>query len=283
MLNGNKIVVVLPAYNAETTLAKTVREIDRTVVDEILIVDDASVDETVKVAIGLGLAPICHKTNRGYGGNQKTCYCEALLRDADVVVMLHPDYQYSVRLVAPIAAMIAYGEYDMVLGSRILAQNAVRRGMPLYKYVSNRVLTFFQNLVVRGKLSEYHTGLRAYSRELLLSLPLAENSDDFIFDNQLIMQALTAGARIGELSCPTRYANDSSSIKVIPSIRYGFGVIRATLQYRLQRMHIRRYPYLDVSRLQGEPAPAAPLIPLTAGRPVAPTLEDGSVVGIANG
>jgi glycosyltransferase involved in cell wall biosynthesis len=244
MLNGKRIAVVLPAYNASSTLEQTVTEIDRDVIDDVLIVDDASTDGTVTVARHLGLEPIVHDTNRGYGGNQKTCYAAALRRGADVVVMLHPDYQYSPRLVVPMAGMIAYGDYDFILGSRILAQSAVKGGMPRYKYVANRALTLFENILVQQKLSEYHTGLRAFSRELLYRLSLDENSDDFIFDNQMIVQALAAGARIGEISCPTRYAADSSSINFRRSLRYGLGVLRTSVQYRASRIGLKEYAYL---------------------------------------
>jgi len=244
MLNGKRIAVVLPAYNASSTLKQTVTEIDRDLVDDVLIVDDASTDGTVSIARDLGLEPIVHDTNRGYGGNQKTCYAAALRRGADVVVMLHPDYQYSPRLVVPMAGMIAYGDYDFILGSRILAQSAIKGGMPRYKYVANRALTLFENIVVQQKLSEYHTGLRAFSRELLYRLSLDENSDDFIFDNQMIVQALAVGARIGEISCPTRYADDSSSINFRRSLRYGLGVLRTSVQYRASRIGLKEYPYL---------------------------------------
>ena len=245
MLNGSRVAVVLPAYNAEATLARTLEQIDRTVVDDILLVDDASTDGTVALARRLGLEPICHDRNRGYGANQKTCYRAALARGADIIVMLHPDYQYSPRLIVPMAAMIAYGEYDFVLGSRILAQNAVDGGMPRYKYVANRALTAFENLVVRHKLSEYHTGLRAFSRELLERLPIELNSDDFVFDNEVILQAIATGARVGELSCPTRYAGDSSSIDFRRSLRYGLGVVRAAVAYRLHRSGLIRAHFLD--------------------------------------
>jgi glycosyltransferase involved in cell wall biosynthesis len=248
MINGKRLVVVLPAYNAALTLRRTVAEIDRSVVDEILVVDDASTDDTVEEAQRLGLETIRHDQNKGYGGNQKTCYHEALRRGADVVVMLHPDYQYSPRLVVAMAAMIAYGDYDFVLGSRILAQNPTTGGMPLWKYVSNRVLTLFENLVVGYKLSEYHTGLRAYSKELLEVLPLDHNSDNFIFDNQLIVQAMAAGARIGELSCPTRYEADSSSIDLVQSMRYGLGVLRTSVEYRRHRSGHGHYPYLKIEQ-----------------------------------
>jgi len=248
MLNDKRVVVVLPAYNAEVTLARTLREIDRTVVDEVLMVDDASTDETVAVARNLGLRPIVHTNNRGYGGNQKTCYAAALDQGADIVVMLHPDYQYSPRLVVPLAGMIAYGEYDLALGSRILSQSAVDGGMPRYKYVSNRVLTLLENILVSYKLSEYHTGLRAFSRELLSTLNLDLNSDDFVFDNQIIVQALAAGARIGELSCPTRYNEDASSINFWRSVSYGIGVLKTSMQYRSSKMGFRQYSYLQAHR-----------------------------------
>ncbi len=246
MLNGKRIGVVLPAHNAEATLEQTVAELDRTVVDDVFLVDDASTDKTIEEATRLGLDPILHDHNRGYGANQKTCYRAAIESGADIVVMVHPDYQYSPLLVPAMAAMIAYGEYDMVLGSRILAQDPVARGMPRYKFVANRVLTLFENIVMHQKLSEYHTGLRAFSCPMLASLPIEANSDDFVFDNQIIAQALLAAARIGELSCPTRYAADSSSIGFMRSVRYGVGVVRTSLQYRLQKSGARSYPYLEV-------------------------------------
>ncbi len=248
MLNDQRVAVVLPAYNAEVTLAQTLREIDRSVVDDVLIVDDASTDGTVSMARSLGLEPIVHEHNRGYGGNQKTCYAAALDRGADVVVMLHPDYQYTPRLVVPLAGMIAYGEYDMALGSRILSQNAVKGGMPRHKYVANRVLTLIENVLVSYKLSEYHTGLRAFSRELLTTLNLEFNSDDFVFDNQIIVQTLAAGGRIGELSCPTRYNEDASSINFRRSVRYGLGVLKTSAQYSWSRTGRADYPYLRVNR-----------------------------------
>ncbi len=246
LLNGQRIAVVLPAYNAALTLAKTVSELDRAVIDDVLLVDDASLDDTERVARSLDLAIFRHDANTGYGGNQKTCYRLALARGADIIVMLHPDYQYSGRLVTAMAAMVAYGEYDLVLGSRILAQHSVRQGMPRYKYVANRALTLYQNLITHSKLSEYHTGFRAYRRQLLLALPLDRNSDDFVFDNELVMQALMLRARIGEISCPTRYSHDSSSITFGRSIRYGLGVLRAGLQYRVHKMRLMRIPYLRV-------------------------------------
>lgn len=250
---------MLPAYNAETTLARTVAELDRDVIDEVVLVDDASSDQTVSLARELGLEPICHERNKGYGGNQKTCYRQALELGADVIVMVHPDYQYSPLLVPAMASMIAYGEYDMVLGSRILAQNSVARGMPRYKYVSNRFLTFVENIALGHKLSEYHTGLRAFSSTLLGSLPIERNSDDFVFDNHIIAQAIAAGARIGEVSCPTRYEADSSSINLRRSIRYGLGVLRTCVDFRLHRHGLRRCGYLDFKPGQtrvGLPAPS---------------------------
>lgn len=246
VLNNRRIAVVMPAYNAETTLVRTVAELDRTIVDEIVLVDDASTDQTVALARKLGLEPIRHERNLGYGGNQKTCYRQALELRADIIVMVHPDYQYTPLLVPAMASMIAYGVYDFVLGSRILAQNTVARGMPRHKFAANRFLTLVENVVLAQKLSEYHTGLRAFSRTLLASLPFERNSDDFIFDNQIIVQAIAAGARIGELSCPTRYSGDSSSIDLRNSIRYGLGVLRTCGEYRLNQWGIRRYPYLDV-------------------------------------
>jgi glycosyltransferase involved in cell wall biosynthesis len=238
--------VVLPAYNAETTLFRTVTELDRKIVDDLVLVDDASTDQTTALARKLGLEPIRHERNLGYGGNQKTCYRSALELGADIIVMVHPDYQYTPLLVPAMASMIAYGTYDFVLGSRILAQNPVANGMPRYKYTANRVLTLVENLLLTQKLSEYHTGLRAFSRSLLAALPFELNSDDFIFDNQIIVQAIAAGARIGELSCPTRYAADSSSINLLNSIRYGLGVLRTSAEYWLHRRGLRRYPYLDL-------------------------------------
>jgi glycosyltransferase involved in cell wall biosynthesis len=239
--------VVLPAYNAAETLRRTVAELDRSVVDDVLLVDDASSDDTLAEAMRLGLRTIAHDENRGYGANQKSCYTAALGFGADVIVMVHPDYQYSPLLVPAMAAMIAYDEYDMVLGSRILAQNSVERGMPRYKFVANRMLTLIENVVLGQKLSEYHTGLRAYSRSLLETLSYAKNSDDFVFDNQLIAQAVVSKARIGELSCPTRYMTDSSSIGLRRSIRYGIGVLTTTAQCRLHMSGVRTFDYLEVA------------------------------------
>ena len=227
-MNSRRVAVIMPAYNAAETLSRVVSEFDRSIIDELVLVDDCSTDTTVEIARQLGLDPIRHDTNKGYGGNQKTCYGRALELGADIVVMIHPDYQYSPKLAPAMAAMIAYGEYDMVLGSRILAQNSVRRGMPVYKYVANRFLTFVENALAGQKLSEYHTGLRAFSAELLASLPIERDSDDFVFDNQMIAQAIVAGARVGELSCPTRYMDEASSINLRRSIKYGLGVLKTS-------------------------------------------------------
>jgi len=212
------------------------------IVDDRILVDDHSSDATVATARQLGLIVEVHPHNRGYGGNQKTCYSRALAHGADVVVMLHPDYQYNPLLVTPIATMIAYGVYDLALGSRILGGGALRGGMPRYKYVANRFLTLFQNVMTGAKLSEYHTGFRAYSRELLEALPLESNSEDFVFDNQVLAQAVLMGARIGEISCPTRYFREASSINFRRSTVYGLGVLRTSLQFRLAKWGVYRAP-----------------------------------------
>jgi glycosyltransferase involved in cell wall biosynthesis len=245
VLNGKQIIVVLPAYNAESTLKLTVDELDRAIVDDLVLVDDGSTDGTLGAAEALGVRAIVHSTNRGYGANQKTCYRAALDLGAEIVVMVHPDYQYSPLLVPAMAAMIAYGEYDLVLGSRILAQDAVARGMPKYKYVANRALTVVENLLMHQKLSEYHTGLRAYSSDLLAALPLDRNSDDFVFDNQMLVQAVARDIPIGEISCPTRYRDDSSSISFARSVRYGFGVLATSISYRAWRWGLARPAFLD--------------------------------------
>lgn len=232
MLHGQKVVVVLPAYHAAKTLEQTVQEIPKETVDEILLVDDHSDDDTVEVARQLGLKVFVHPENRGYGGNQKTCYTEALKLGADIVVMLHPDYQYDPRLVTAMAAMIASGIYDAVLGSRILDGRASHGGMPTYKYISNRLLTAAQNLLLRSKLSEFHTGYRAFSRKVLETLPLLVNSDDFVFDNQMLTQCRAFGFNMGEISCPTKYFPEASSISFRRSVTYGLGVLKISLIYR---------------------------------------------------
>lgn len=242
MILGKKIVVVMPAYNAEKTLMKTYDEIPREYVDEIILVDDASYDGTVDIASKLGIKTIVHSENRGYGGNQKTCYAEALRLGADIVVMIHPDYQYSPRLITAMASMIASGHYDVVLGSRILAESALKGGMPLYKYISNRSLTCIQNLLLGKKLSEYHTGFRTFTREVIETLPIEKNSDDFLFDNQMLAQAIYFGFRVGEISCPTRYFMEASSINFRRSVVYGIGVIKTSLQFILNKTGILRSP-----------------------------------------
>lgn len=243
MLHGKQIVVVMPAYHAEKTLDQTYREIPFDIVDEVVLVDDCSRDNTVKKARDLGIKHIIvHEKNMGYGGNQKTCYREALRLGADIVVMLHPDYQYTPRLITAMASMIASGEFDVVLGSRILGVGALKGGMPLYKYISNRFLTLIENILLGYKLSEYHTGYRAFSRELLERLPLHENSDDFVFDNQMLAQAIFFGYRIGEITCPTKYFPEASSINFRRSMVYGLGVLGTALKFRLQRMGIFQFP-----------------------------------------
>ena len=261
MINGKKVVVVLPAYNAEKTLEQTIREISGTV-DACILVDDHSSDATVALAKNLGLQVLEHERNRGYGGNQKTCYAAALAAGADIVVMLHPDYQYSPRLVEPMASMIAYDVYDVVLGSRILGGGSLRGGMPRYKYIANRVLTFIENLALGAKLSEYHTGLRAYSRELLLSLPLNANSEDFVFDNQFLAQCIYLGARIGEISCPTRYFPEASSINFRRSAIYGLGVLMTTLDCVAARIGLYRKSTFDFPPRQFERQSSAKIHPL---------------------
>jgi glycosyltransferase involved in cell wall biosynthesis len=245
VLNGKKIFVVMPAYNAVRTLRQTCAELPREVVDEVLLVDDHSSDATVELARELGLTTFLHHQNLGYGRNQKTCYREALRRGADIVVMLHPDYQYSPRLVTALASLIAYGEYDVVLASRILGRGALSGGMPLYKYISNRFLTLFENLLLSYKLSEYHTGYRAFSKEVLKALPLEENSDDFVFDNQMLAQVISLRYRIGEVSCPTKYFPEASSLNFSRSVKYGLGVIVTSLQFRLQKMGLGRFRFLN--------------------------------------
>ena len=240
MLAGNRVAVVLPAYNAAVTLRRTVAEIPRDIVDDIILTDDASRDSTAALARSLGLFTLTHDRNRGYGGNQKTCYAAALGRGADIVVMLHPDYQYSPRLVTAMASMIASGHYDAVLGSRILGHGALAGGMPPYKYAANRLLTAFENLMLGQKLSEYHSGYRAWSRAVLERLPLLACSDDFVFDNQMLAQAVHHGFRIGEISCPTKYFAEASSINFRRSVTYGVGVLRTALQFRLHRWGLIR-------------------------------------------
>jgi glycosyltransferase involved in cell wall biosynthesis len=243
MIDGKRIAVVMPAYNAEKTLEMTVREFSA-LVDIKILVDDSSKDQTAALSKDLGIDTYIHDTNYGYGRNQQTCYREALAAGADVVVMVHPDYQYTPLLVPAMAGMIASGVYDMVLASRILGGGALRGGMPLYKYIANRLLTAFQNIFLGVKLSEYHTGFRAFSRQLLETLPLLENSDDFVFDNQMIAQAVMFGFRIGEISCPTKYFEEASSINFKRSVEYGFGVLATSITFALQKLgliHLARF------------------------------------------
>jgi glycosyltransferase involved in cell wall biosynthesis len=235
MIDKKKIVVVLPAYNAEKTLERTYAEIPFDIVDEVILVDDRSSDNTVAQAKALGIKHlVVHEQNRGYGGNQKSCYDKALSLDADIVIMLHPDYQYTPKLIHSMAYLIANEVYPVVLGSRILGRGAMRGGMPLYKYIANRFLTFSQNLLMWQKLSEYHTGFRAFSKDVLLGIAYHENSDDFVFDNQMLAQIFYAGFEIAEITCPTKYFDDASSINLARSVKYGLGVLRTSIQYFLQ-------------------------------------------------
>jgi glycosyltransferase involved in cell wall biosynthesis len=235
LLAGKKVVVVMPAYNAGKTLARTFGDIPFDVVDEVLLVDDASHDETVKVAARLGIPCFIHERNLGYGRNQKTCYQEALKRGADIVVMVHPDYQYSPKIIPALAGLVASGEYDVAIGSRILGGKARQGGMPHYKYLANRILTAIQNLFLGAKLSEYHTGFRAFSRRVLETLPLWENSDDFLFDNEMLAQAIYFNLPVGEVSCPTRYFSEASSINFPRSVKYGMGVLITSIKFLLQK------------------------------------------------
>jgi glycosyltransferase involved in cell wall biosynthesis len=242
MITGHSVMVVMPAFRAGRTLEATWRDLPHDVVDQVIVVDDASDDDTVAVARKLGLEVILHPANMGYGANQKTCYAVALERGADIVVMVHPDYQYDPRLVTAMGSMIASGVYEMVLGSRILGGGALRGGMPLWRYVANRLLTAIENLLIGSKLSEFHTGYRAYSRALLESIPWSRNSDDFVFDNQFLAQALIGGWQVGEISVPTKYFDAASSIDFRRSVRYGFGVLGVCVLGLLARSGIWQAP-----------------------------------------
>jgi len=271
VLNGKKIFVVMPAYNAAKTLVRTFEELPVDIVDRVILVDDGSTDSTVNLARELGIVTFLHKDNFGYGRNQKTCYREALRLGADIVIMVHPDYQYSPKLVVSMAGMLAYGEFDVALGSRILGVGALAGGMPRYKYIANRLLTAFQNVLLSYKLSEYHTGYRAFTRDVLQTLPLDENTDDFAFDNQMLAQVIHFGYRIGEISCPTRYFAEASSINFWRSVKYGFAVVATSLEYRLQRLHMGSFAifnrrgrrllldYYEPSRVQTELLPSPDL------------------------
>ncbi len=245
MIQGKRITVVMPAYNAEKTLRQTYEEIPKDIVDAVLLTDDASSDKTIEVAKQLGIQTFVHASNQGYGANQKTCYREALNLGSDIVVMLHPDYQYTPRLITAMASMIAEGVFDVVIGSRILGNQAISGGMPVYKYVSNRFLTLVENILIQQKLSEYHTGYRAFSAETLRTIPLLENSDDFVFDNEMLLQALYFGFRVGEVSCPARYFPEASSISFKRSVTYGRGVISTAMKYFLAKRGWAASPLFD--------------------------------------
>ena len=259
MIHGKRIVVVMPAYNAEKTLEAVLLEIPFEFIDEVILVDDASQDRTAQLSRELGIRTVVHSENLGYGANQKTCYRAALASGADVIVMLHPDYQYTPKLLVAMASLVASGLYDIVLGSRILCGGALRGDMPRYKYIANRFLTFIQNLLMRTKLSEFHTGYRAFSRDVLLGLPLEENSDDFVFDNQILAQAVYFGYSVGEVSCPAKYFEDASSINLRRSIVYGVGVLVTSVAYALQKMGLARFRIFasDGKRLESPRAPEA--------------------------
>lgn len=246
MIKDKKIAVVLPAYNAASTLEQTYNEIPFDIVDEVILVDDKSQDDTVKVGKELGIRHIvAHDQNKGYGGNQKSCYNKALELNADIVVMLHPDYQYTPKLIESMCYMIANDVYPVALGSRILGKGALRGGMPFYKYVANRSLTFTQNLLMRQKLSEYHTGYRAFSAEVLNKIVYNENSDDFVFDNQMLAQIFFAGYEIGEITCPTKYFDEASSINFRRSVKYGLGVLGTSFKYRFQKWRLAKYKIFE--------------------------------------
>jgi len=246
MLNNQKIVVVMPAYHAEKTLLNTYNNLPHDIVDDVILVDDCSSDKTVELAKSLPIKTFKHDVNKGYGGNQKTCYKEALKLDADVIIMVHPDYQYEPKLVTAMASLISSGVYDVAIGSRILGKTALSGGMPLYKYVANRLLTFFQNILLNAKLSEYHTGYRAFSKSVITSLPLSKNSNDFIFDNQMLAQIIGLDFKVGEVSCPTKYFKEASSIDLMSSIRYGLSVIKVSILFRLHKLGLYRYSILKI-------------------------------------
>jgi glycosyltransferase involved in cell wall biosynthesis len=248
MIQTKKVVVVLPAYNAEKTLIITYREIPFDIVDEVILVDDASTDHTVAVAQSLNIRTIVHPKNLGYGGNQKSCYRAALEAGAEIIVMLHPDYQYTPKLIPAIAHLLSSGEYDIVLGSRILGGKAIQGGMPLYKYISNRMLTLIQNFLMGAKLSEYHTGYRAFTRRVLETIPLENNSNDFLFDNQMLSQIIYAGFRVGEITCPAKYFPEASSINFFRSLQYGLGCLHTAAMFRLNKWGIRHFELFNVRK-----------------------------------
>ena len=243
MINDKKICVVLPAYNAASTLEQTYSEIPFDIIDEIVLVDDASSDKTSEKAKELGISNVIrHEKNRGYGGNQKSCYSKALDLEADIIIMLHPDYQYTPKLIHSIASVIAYDVYPVVLASRILGKGALRGGMPMYKYIANRILTLTQNILMSQKLSEYHSGYRAFSKEVFDKIDISKNSEDFVFDNQMLAQIFYAGFEIGEVTCPTKYFKEASSINFSRSVTYGLGVLGVSLKYRLAKLGIYKSP-----------------------------------------
>jgi len=241
MINGKRVTVVMPAYNAEKTLEKTYNEIPRDIVDDIILTDDASQDHTAEIARKLNIKTFVHIKNKGYGGNQKTCYQEALRLKSDIIIMLHPDYQYTPKLITAMASMIAYGVFDAIIASRILGNKAVDGGMPLYKYISNRFLTAVENFIIQQKLSEYHTGYRAFSAEVLRKIPLLENSNDFVFDNEMLLQTMYFGFNVGEVSCPAKYFDDASSISFRRSVTYGIGVIHTSIKYFMSKRGSKLY------------------------------------------
>jgi glycosyltransferase involved in cell wall biosynthesis len=254
MIRQKKVVVVMPAYNAAKTLVNTYNEIPHDIVDEVLLVDDASTDETIAVAKQMGLKFISHEKNKGYGGNQKTCYEAALTEGADIIIMLHPDYQYTPKLIGAMAHLLDSGEFDIVLGSRILGGKAIKGGMPLYKYIFNRMLTLAQNILMGAKLSEYHTGYRAYTKEVLERLPWQNNSDDFVFDNDFLTQAIFAKCRIGEITCPTKYFEEASSINFSRSMKYGLGCLKNAMLFRLNKWGFYRSSLFNQTKAKAQPA-----------------------------
>lgn len=247
MYNGKKVVVVLPAYNAALTMEKTIAEVPMDIVDELVLVDDNSTDNSIEVAQSLGIKHIIrHTKNRGYGGNQKSCYDKALELNADIIIMLHPDYQYTPKLLLPMISLIGNDVYKVVFGSRILGKGALKGGMPLYKYIANRTLTFFQNLMMNQKLSEYHTGYRAYHKEVLQKINYNQNSDDFIFDNEMVAQIFYNGFEIAEITCPTKYFEEASSINLKRSITYGLGVVKVSILYFLTKVKLYKWKLLTI-------------------------------------
>ncbi len=253
MVRNKKVIVVLPAYNAEKTLKNTYQEIPFDIVDDVILVDDFSTDRTTAIAAGLGIETITHIENLGYGGNQKTCYRAAMQRGADIIVMLHPDYQYTPKLISAMTYLLESGEFDVVLGSRILGGQAVKGGMPIYKYINNRVLTLVQNILLDAKLSEYHTGYRAFTRKVLETIPWEKNSNDFVFDNQMLSQIIYAGFRVAEITCPSKYFPDASSINFMRSVMYGIGCLITSVQFRLSKLGISKFEIFDFKRNKVQP------------------------------